>query len=1242
MEMDVEDMTEIIALPLPANCSDCLKLKDDQKKLTSHWRHHHGPNDITDEMIECRKLERCPGCQLPFQSVRAHADRKVCPLSTPLLNNQVREYCKVDGVSDYYVGTVIAEDEINCKIKYSDGEIFSFDRHKALKLRFDFITNTKSVCLGPLLSQNDCEDLDSLVSEDLSSRSTVSINSNTNVCLGPLLSQNDDSEELCHINTVSKHHSENDDSENNLGHHTGSINNNNIHNEHIHNENVYVNANDYAAFVQGSSEEEHSISIDDDEVFDEFDERIDLPAFEVMSTANFNWGKTNQSIADVFLNIYNRMPGFRKNLFTIPSGRSGKAFIKEKSKLFMCWVTHNELERIALKAVAVMDFLLLQKTHSKAKAKDNKAALERRLSKWSEGDIQDLFDEVCAIQNHLNRKNRMDRAQLGSTFAKLIFTGQINKALRLLDQQASQGPQEISEEVLTSLKKLHPKGSYPDPRVLKPQSAFPQIEKIIFENITSESIKQASMRTNGSAGVSGADSDSWRRQLHSFGEASEKLAEAMALAAKRLCTSYVDPEGIEALIANRLVPLNKNPGTRPIGIGEVMRRIIGKAVMKEIRQEVADCIGVLNLSAGQKAGVEAIIHSMTHLFKQDETDAILLVDGTNAFNTLNRMVTLNNSRADCPTISIILINLYRKPARLFVQGGSDVIELSSSEGTTQGCPLAMSMYALGVLPLILFADCAGRGITPAFDSDSDSDESVPESEAHFVQAWFADDAQAGGCLSALKNWWDLLVRCGPAFGYTPQGRKSKLIVKPDKFEEAKILFKDTEIELTEGQRDLGAAIGSTKSVDQYIEGKVSIWIEQINLLSSIARTQPHAAYAAFTQGLQHRWSFLQRTMRMDWHLFHLEDAIRVNFIPSLFDDSRPISDVERGLYALPVRHGGLGISNPHQDALAKFKDSSLLSKDLQEKIIAHKRELDFDPSEYSAKIKKIKERWENRYENRRLAVCRDNLSLKRIVDFASEKGASNIFTTLPLEKYGFAIKAKRDFRDLLCLRYNTPVKNLPEKCVCGSNYSLDHSQICKRGGFIHIRHDQPKEAFAAEASKILRDVQCEPPLEALSGEVMGHKSAIISDDARSDVRVRGFWSNMRNAFFEFRVFYPHARSYVNQSPSTLYNKFEKDRKREYEQRIRDIEDGDFTPMIMSSTGGMGPQMSTALKHLASSIADKKNELYSDVVNVMRTKFAFTVARAALICLRGSRGRWRARVALDPMEDINIVSARVCL
>ena len=135
----------------------------------------------------------------------------------------------------------------------------------------------------------------------------------------------------------------------------------------------------------------------------------------------------------------------------------------------------------------------------------------------------------------------------------------------------------------------------------------------------------------------------------------------------------------------------------PNGVGEVIPRIIGKSVTKVTKREVMDASGSLQVCAGQKSGSEAAIPAMRKIFEADETDAALLVDAWNAFNSLNRAAALHNVRVICPAIAIYVINAYRVPARLFVVGGK---ELESSEGTTQGDPLAMSLYAVSLQPLI--------------------------------------------------------------------------------------------------------------------------------------------------------------------------------------------------------------------------------------------------------------------------------------------------------------------------------------------------------------------------------------------------------------------------------------------------------------------------------------------------------------------------------------------------------------
>jgi len=98
------------------------------------------------------------------------------------------------------------------------------------------------------------------------------------------------------------------------------------------------------------------------------------------------------------------------------------------------------------------------------------------------------------------------------------------------------------------------------------------------------------------------------------------------------------------------------------------------------------------------------------------------------------------------------------------------------------------------------------------------------------------------------------------------------------------------------------------------------------------------------------------------------------------------------------------------------------------------------------------------------------------------------------------------------MRYRKRLAGLQTVCTCGKPYSNYHSQICKVGGFIHMRHDSVKRLFASEAKKCFRDVELEPNLQPLSGEVLNYKSANVKPDARSDVRVRGFWTNQQIRF----------------------------------------------------------------------------------------------------------------------------------
>ena len=115
-----------------------------------------------------------------------------------------------------------------------------------------------------------------------------------------------------------------------------------------------------------------------------------------------------------------------------------------------------------------------------------------------------------------------------------------------------------------------------------------------------------------------------------------------------------------------LIALEKNPGIRPIEIGEVIRRIIGKAVLKVIRPDIMQVIDNSQLCAGQEAGIESAVHVIDQLFNEESTKAALLIDPSNAFNCLNRQTALRNFMQICTALAPIAINTYHEDAHLFI------------------------------------------------------------------------------------------------------------------------------------------------------------------------------------------------------------------------------------------------------------------------------------------------------------------------------------------------------------------------------------------------------------------------------------------------------------------------------------------------------------------------------------------------------------------------------------------------
>ena len=118
------------------------------------------------------------------------------------------------------------------------------------------------------------------------------------------------------------------------------------------------------------------------------------------------------------------------------------------------------------------------------------------------------------------------------------------------------------------------------------------------------------------------------------------------------------------------------------------------------------------------------------------------------------------------------------------------------------------------------------------------------------------------------------------------------------------------------------------------------------------------------------------------------------------------------------------------------------------------------------------------------------------------------------------------------------------------------------GGYRIIQHNEARDVVAQCMKDAgYHEVEIEPRLQDLSGEKFEYKSANKEAEARSDVKCCGFWSDKRQAYFDVKVVSPFARSYSHMTPAALFKHAEKTKIREYGARIREVEHGDFTPMV---------------------------------------------------------------------------------
>ena len=643
-------------------------------------------------------------------------------------------------------------------------------------------------------------------------------------------------------------------------------------------------------------------------------------------------------------------------------------------------------------------------------------------------------------------------------------------------------------------------------------------------------------------------------------------------------------------MSGRLIALDKCPGVRPIGIGECLGRVMcsyGRSDQKDLEETC----GSHQLACGVKAGIEGAVHAVEELFNSTEEDGhgLLMMDVSTAFNALNRETALWNARILWPRCSRFLFNTYKGYAPLIVAGTTEL--LFSSEGTTQGDPLAMLFYGVSLMPLI--------------ESLKDRDK--------YLQTWYADDSGALGALENLVEWLSSLTENRPKYGYYPEPSKSYLVVHPNFVEKVHQLFDRFGIRIVEGRRYLGKFIGSDESKIRFTLKKVQEWLDCLGELSKVAEKESQAALVGLTRSLQCEWNVVQRLVKDTSQLFaSLEKMLEENFLPSLLGTSS-VTHSDRVLYSLPVKRGGLGVRNPIEGAELAFSTSREATGCLVNSILLQD---DFDQPLHKTKMREARKN----HEEKQNAVDEDKLdellavlpadqkqAIRRIID----NNCALWLTSLPLLKDNFDLSAT-EFRDALCVRYRKPLKRSFSRCDgCQQDFDLQHALSCKNGGLVTLRHNEIRDAVGDLASILWKNVKREPVVK--EPDVENGTPALIAD-----LSARGVWDRQSALSFDIlpRSVLPKPQSHECTETAEI------EKKNKYGPAC-DEKHMSFTPLVTPIDGVLAPEFTFFLKRLADGLASKWDRPYSHVMCWVRCRISFAILRATNICIKGTRSKWRS-------------------
>ena len=234
------------------------------------------------------------------------------------------------------------------------------------------------------------------------------------------------------------------------------------------------------------------------------------------------------------------------------------------------------------------------------------------------------------------------------TYHSLVLRGKLRTAVRWITKQDTGGVLQpgdrctkTGDRVMEVLRAKHPEARTPTAVSLESYPDRPP--ELTPVDITNDTVTAVVGRLSGGAGPGGNDSVSLQHWLLRFRAASRGLWLIGGDFMEWLVHGWPPWAAYRALMSGRLITLDKQPGIRPVGVGETWRQMMAKCLLRVAGPEAKAACGTNQLVGQVEAGIESAIHVMRVLWdehNQEEDWGFLLIDARNAFNEENRAITV--------------------------------------------------------------------------------------------------------------------------------------------------------------------------------------------------------------------------------------------------------------------------------------------------------------------------------------------------------------------------------------------------------------------------------------------------------------------------------------------------------------------------------------------------------------------------------------------------------------------------